>query len=195
MLWRIGMFAEWFELRIGQNFSSGDNFANDILFETARGPEDLYLGVKLFLTEQKGGLPETSLILQTDVPTGDRDLTADEMLPGFNYLFGWDIIDDCLSAGGSFQINRAVDETGFYVEVASSFTINYRLRPKVGAFTEWFGLYPAGAFDPGIGPEHYFDGGFTYLVTDNFQLDIRAGVGLNEHATNFFSGAGFGIRY
>ena len=42
--------------------------------------------------------------------------------------------------------------------------------------------------------EHYADGGFTVLMNNNLQFDIRAGVGLNEDADDVFTGAGFAIR-
>lgn len=42
---------------------------------------------------------------------------------------------------------------------------------------------------------HYFNGGFTYRVTPNFQLDIRAGLGLSRAADDFFTGTGFAVRY
>ena len=40
-------------------------------------------------------------------------------------------------------------------------------------------------------PEHYIDGGFTYLLNNDTQLDIRAGQGLNPSADDFFAGVGF----
>jgi len=36
--------------------------------------------------------------------------------------------------------------------------------------------------------------GLTYLVTPNFQLDWRAGLGLNTAADGFFTGCGFTVR-
>jgi hypothetical protein len=209
-LLRIGMFAEWFELRLGQNFShirqTGGADA-DITIATpgmapvrasgnADGAEDLYLGVKLFLAEQKGILPETSLMIQTTVPTGARTLTADELLPGVNLLYGWDVIEDRLTLGGSTQANRSLDGVGhYYVEVAQSVTMGLRYTKKLASYTEYFGLYPSSAIDADTVAEHYVNGGFTYLVTNNFQLDIRAGLGLNRAADDFFAGAGFAIRY
>jgi hypothetical protein len=44
-------------------------------------------------------------------------------------------------------------------------------------------------------PQHYFNGGFTYLFNNDVQWDIRAGVGLNEAADNFFAGTGLSLRY
>jgi hypothetical protein len=195
LLLRIGLFADWFELRLGQNFGNSRTLAPAFV-ENLAGRDDAYLGVKLALTEQKKYLPETALILQTTVPTGHRDFTAEQVLPGVNYLFGWDVIKDCLSCGGSLQANRAFDDVGhYYVEVAQSLTVGYTLTQKLGAYTEWFAFYPSGALSPDVGPQHYFDGGFTYKVTDNLQLDIRAGVGLNRHADDFFVGSGFAVRY
>lgn len=194
-LLRIGMIADWFEFRVGQNFGNVRQNSPDGVFSPG-GPEDLYLGVKLGLTEQKGVLPESALIVQMTVPTGHRDFTAGRVLPGINYLFGWDVIEDRLTFAGSIQANRAIDaESHGYVELAQSLTVGYGLTEKLGAYTEWFAFYPAGAIAPDVAPQHYFNGGFTYRFTPNLQFDIRAGIGLNRHADNFFAGTGFAVRY
>ncbi|MGE3808807.1 MAG: transporter [Gemmataceae bacterium] len=212
MLWRIGMFADWFELRLGWNFGHERERTGGI--GTGRsGSEDLYLGCKLALTEQQGICPEMALILQMTVPTGSNNFSADEVHPGFNLLYGWDVIPDLISMAGSTQMNRTRPGEGVlqfpfeveagpddgnrhsFLEVAQSFTIGYTLTAVLGAYTEWFALFPHSSTDPEVGPEYYFNGGFTYLVTNNFQLDIRAGVGLNKHADDLFAGSGFSVRY
>jgi len=195
-LFRIGMFADWFEFRFQQNFASlsrsgptGERF-------TASGAEDLYLGVKLWLVEQRGIFPEVAIQLQGTVPTGSRDFTANQVLPGINLLYGWDIIKDAWTAGGSLVVSRAVDETGHtYLELATSFTFGFDLTAKLGAYTEWYVIAPSGAVQPGLTAQHYFNGGFTYKVTPDFQLDIRAGVGLSRQADDFFMGAGLVYRF
>ncbi|MCE9533508.1 MAG: transporter [Planctomycetes bacterium] len=209
-LLRIGMFADWFELRLGQNFVNERTTLVDGSREQVNGAQDLYLGVKLGLTEQKAWRPEMALVLQTTVPTGASGVTNGEMLPGINLLYGWDVIKDRISIGGSTQANRArgefplFDPAGLnvigtgkhsYLLLAQSMTVGYTLTPKLGAYTEWFALIPSSAIGPDIGPEHYFDGGFTYKVTPLFQLDIRAGVGLNDHAVDYFVGSGFAVKY
>src|SRR5688572_30607175 len=92
-LLRVGTLAEWFELRAAWNYAEERTNEFGVGSDTASGAEDLYLGFKLALTPQECILPETALILQMTVPTGSSEFTADEVLPGFNYLYGWDIND------------------------------------------------------------------------------------------------------
>ena len=192
-LFRIGMLADWFELRLGWNYGESAETVFGGPDSNLAGAEDMYVGVKLALTPQSGCLPETGVIIQGDVPTGANAFTADEVLPGVNYLYGWDITDS-FCCGGSSQANRALDDNGedFYVEFAQSFTTCCSWTDEFGSFAEWFMFAPAGAVTSRN--QQYFNGGFTYLLTDNIQWDIRAGVGLNEAADDFFTGSGLTIR-
>jgi len=193
-LLRVGMIADWFEFRIAQNYGNVRSNSPDGLF-SAGGSEDLYLGVKLFVAEQRGVLPETSIIFQSQVPTGHSDFTSSKVLPGFNLLYGWDVTDKMTFAGSS-QANRAIDaDSHGYVEMAQSLTVGWSFTEKLGSYTEWFAFMPAGATSEGVTAQHYLNGGFTYKLTNNFQLDIRAGVGLSRSADDFFGGTGFGYRY
>ncbi len=191
-LYRIGLFAEWFEVRIGWNF--GVNTQDDnVVSSTFSGGRDLYLGAKIGLTEQDGWLPEMALVPQMNLPTGDASFTDGEVEPGLNWLYGWDI-DEFYSIGGSTQVNRRLDEANvFYTEFAQSLTINYALTEKIGGYTEWFALMPSGSVLEL--PKQYFDGGFIYRVHNNLQLDIRAGMGLNQAADDFFAGVGSVVRF
>jgi hypothetical protein len=188
-LFRYGIFADWFELRLAQNIGGTD----DGLLEQS-GTEDLYLGFKIALTPQEGILPEMAIVPQMTVPTGDDAFTADRLLPGANWLYGWDI-NDFLSTAGSTQFNSSVDDAAgeVYTEWAQSWTVGYSLSDRVGAYTEWFALFPHGA--DAVKAEHYFNGGFTYLLSNDIQWDIRAGVGLNDAADDYFVGMGLSLRF
>ena len=91
-------------------------------------------------------------------------------------------------------MNRAADQTtgNFYSEFAQSQTIGYSLSERLGLYTEWFYFAPSGADTDHN--QQYGNAGFTFLVNDNLQLDIRAGVGLNAAADDFFTGAGLSWR-
>ena len=195
MLLRVGLWVDWLELRVGQNFGN-ERTRTGADRTSFAGAEDLYLGLGVALTEQKGFLPESRIVFQMDVPTGASAFTADEVLPGFNYLYGWDIVPDFLSLGASSQINRARDDEGhYYTELAQAVTVGIAFSKKLGSYIETFAFFPHSARAADAGPEYYLDGGLTYKFTPNFQVDVRVGTGLNRRADDFFAGSGFAVRY
>jgi hypothetical protein len=193
-LLRVGTLADWFELRFAWNYGDERNNEFGGPTGTASGAEDLYLGTKLALTPQESILPETALVLQMTVPTGSSEFTADEVLPGFNFLYGWDINDEWYTAG-STQLNRAIDDetSDYYVEFAQSWTLGRAWTDRVSHYTEWFMFAPASADTNHT--EHYFNGGFAVLLNDDIQWDVRAGVGLNDAADDYFAGTGLSVRF
>jgi hypothetical protein len=194
-LLRVGMFSDWFEFRIGQNFLSEQRTAAGSR-TSATGAQDLYLGVKVALTEQKQYLPGIALIPQVTVPTGSRAVTAGKALPGLNVDCAWEVIDHLFNIELLVATNSVRDDIHrSHVEVATGLTGALNLTPKLETFVEWDVFYPVGATDPGIGSRHYAVGGFVYFITKNLAVDIRAGVGLNPRANDFLGGTGFAIRY
>lgn len=192
-LFRWGVLADWLELRLAYNHGATRTSFAGGPFEGLGGAEDLYLGAKIGLTSQNGLLPEMAIMPQATVPSGSDEFTTDEMLPGVNWLYGWDITER-INMGGSTQANKSIDVDGTnYVEVAQSWTIGYGWTERLSSYTEWFCLLPSGATT--AKPEYYFDGGFTFRVTNNLQLDVRAGVGLNEQSADYFVGNGAVVRF
>lgn len=193
MLWRIGLLADWFELRVAYNAGTGLVVAEPLGTFTASGSEDLYLGAKIGLTPQEGFLPEMALVPQMTLPTGTSELTSGQVLPGLNWLYGWDITD-WLSCGGSSQVNKGIDDAGdLYYSIGQSATIGISLSDRLGMYTEWFFLTPSAATLAHT--EHYLDGGVTYSVNNDLQVDVRAGIGISRASDNFFVGTGFVRRF
>lgn len=193
MLWRIGIFADWLEFRIAYNAATGDVLAPPLPRVTGSGSEDLYLGFKIGLTPQEGIFPEMALMPQMTVPTGSPAFSAGLVLPGVNWLYAWDLTER-LSIGGSTQANRSIDDGGdVYLEVAQSMTVGIGLTERVGMYTEWFAFFPSGS--PVARTQHYLDGGFTFSVNNDLQLDVRAGVGLSHASDDFFVGSGLVKRF
>jgi hypothetical protein len=186
-LLRYGIIAEWLELRIAANYATEKT--NGVKLN---GTEDLYLGFKIGLTPQDGLLPEMALIPQMTAPTGASVFTADDVLPGANWIYGWEL-SDCLSTAGSTQVNRAIDDvTGSnYAEWAQSWTFAYTITEQIGAYTEWYAFFP----ETTAVAEHYLNGGFTVLLNDDIQWDIRVGRGLSGAADDYFIGTGLSVRF
>lgn len=192
-LFRYGILADWLEFRFAVFPTIEDSTPAGMSGNTTSGTEDLYLGFKIGLTPQEGILPEMAILPQMTVPSGSSAFTNDEVLPGVNWLYSWALSDD-LAIAGSTQFNRAVNDTGdAYTEWAQSATAAFSLSENVGAYTEWYALFPHSA--TGVKPEHYLNGGFTYLLSNDVQFDIRAGYGLNSAADDVFVGSGLSIRF
>ncbi len=190
---RIGMFADWFELRIVWNYEVATQTQFGVSRATQSGADDLVLGAKWGLTGQAGFLPEMAVITRSTVPTGAGAFSSNEMLPGIAWCNGWKV-NDWLETGTLTSMDRALDDdTGDpYLQLAQSWTFNYRLAEPLHAYTEWFVIAASGADTNHT--QHYMDGGFTYLVNNDVQLDIRGGVGLNEAANDYFVGSGISFR-
>lgn len=192
-LLRYGILADWLEFRIAV-FPVDERTASGGVSNSTGGTEDLYTGFKIALTPQEGILPEMALIPQMNIPTGSNAFTSNSVEPGLNWIYGWEI-NDFISTAGSTQGNRRIDETTgeAYLEMAQSWTVAYSLSDDLGAYTEWFALIPSGADTAQT--QHFFNGGFTYLISNDVQFDIRAGVGLNDAADDYFVGTGLSIRF
>jgi hypothetical protein len=191
-LLRYGVLADWLEFRIAL-FPVNERITVGGLSHSTGGTEDLYTGFKIALTPQEGILPEMALIPQMIIPTGSGAFTSSSWEPGLNWIYGWEL-NDFISTAGSTQGNRRIDDTGnSYLKMAQSWTVAYSLTNKLGAYTEWFAFFPSGADTART--EHYGNGGFTYLITDDMQFDIRAGIGLNDEAVDYFFGTGLSIRF
>lgn len=190
-LLRVGVFADWIELRAAlAPTTEVVNIPGNGLRET--GVEDLYLGVKIGLTSQSGWLPELSVVPQMTVPTGITHFTSDRTLPGCNLIYGWEITES-LSSTGSTQFNYAIDDNDTYVEWAQSWTLGLALTDTVGCYSEWFAILPDRSSS--VPAEQYLDGGFTWRLNDDIQLDARMGTGLNAAAADFFGGVGLSVRF
>lgn len=191
-LLRYGVGADWFELRFGLKPTHVRQSVGGVKTSDS-GVSDLYLGAKLALTEQQGILPEMALVPQMTVPTGSREFTNDEVLAGANWLYSWEITDD-FSFAGSTQFNRALDGNGdSYIEFAQAFTTGFTITETLGAYAEWYVLTPANT--SAAPTEHYIDGGFTVLLNNDVQWDIRAGKGLGSGAADYFVGTGLSVRF
>ncbi|HTU26205.1 MAG TPA: transporter [Pirellulales bacterium] len=209
-LLRVGVVADWLELRLSQNFGSDRTNEIDGRSVGKTGANDLVVGAKLAFTAQQGVLPEMGMILHTSVPSGSSGFNAGMLLPGINWLYGWDITERW-SLAGSTQAYKTTDLVPLptsrggtvaldhvqhaFLVVAQSFSLECEVTDKLTPYFEWFLLSPSGALDATKTPQHYLDSGFTYKVTPNIQLDARAGMGLSHYSTALFAGSGLSVRY
>lgn len=192
-LLRHGIIANWLELRVAV-FPLEKRTRDSTTSNSTAGVGDMLVGLKFGLTAQEGVLPEMAIVPQMLVPVGSNAFTDNHVLPGVNWLYGWDLSDD-LSTGGSTQFIRAVDgETDDdFTLWAQSWTVGMSVTEKLGSYVEWFGLFPAAAETEKT--QLYLNGGLTYRITNDIQWDIRIGCGLNHAADDLFTGTGLSVRW
>lgn len=183
-LMRIGV-VDRVELRLGWNGYIDANSSDG-----ADGAGDGELGTKIYLAEENGILPESALLAGISLPWGDEQLSSDEVDPGFRFAFSH-TLSDALSLGYNLGAEWATEDDSTLGTFVYTIALGVGLSDSWGAYVELFG--DVGLSAPSTA--HSFDGGLTYLVRDNLQLDALVGVGLSDHADDWFVGAGVSYRF
>jgi hypothetical protein len=193
LLIRYGL-AERLELRIAwdegivfEHFT--DPRSGRIIIQN--GSTDLQFGFRYALTRQKKSMPQSAITLSITAPVGSAAQSSRQVDTIVNYLYSWDFTEklslDC-STGG-LRTAESGDRFSLFWQSAS---VEYELTDKLHVFNECYGLFRRNSNDNR--PQYYYDAGTLYLVTPNFQLDWRAGLGLNGISDGFFTGCGLTIR-
>lgn len=197
LLFRYGI-TDMIELRFVWNYLWESERIGGVT-EHTDGAEDFSVGTKTALTSQCGWIPESALITALSTPTGANAFSNENTEIELNYLYSWDVSEELSLAGSAGYSTAGERVTIGVVPVLDRFNVFHKsvavglpVTEDVGFYLEYFGLYPDGAF--ASLPENYIDGGFTYLLNYDVQFDIRAGVGLNDAADDFFAGAGLSVR-
>ncbi len=199
LLFRVGI-VDAFELRIGwegytwlqerlpEQSQSGRTVYRD---QWSQGASDLYLGVKWKMLEQAGLRPHLSVIPAITVPSGTIGFGSRDVDPEVKLAWSYDLSESMALSG---NINAVVpsDDEGHFFQAGASVSLGIGLTDDVGCYLEYFGFYPN---TRETDCAHSVNAGLTWQITEDFQLDWRAGFGLNEEADDFFTGAGFGIRF
>lgn len=190
LLIRVGLlddleFRFAWEGYIENKFETTDGNSNQ------EGISDIVVGFKHKMYESTPLHPSLAFILETSLPTGDNDFGADELQPSFKLLWAYDLPKD-LSIAGNINFDFPVEENTRYYSQGITLALGYAID-QIGMYGEYFGEFPSSEA-PDSSSLHLLNGGFTYAVSDNFQLDIRAGFGLNDEAPDFITGVGFAIR-
>ena len=190
LLLRKGIYAEWLELRLAWSYAEEVTAAG----AKTKGSEDMSVGFKIALTAQEDKAPETALILEISVPSGDDVFGGDETLPTVMYIYAWEL-DNGMTLAGQTAFNRAIDggSGDAYLEYSQAIGVGFGLTEKMGGYFEWFCMIPDGA-ETEV-QQHYMDGGVALSITKDLQLDWRAGFGLNDAADDFFTGVGLIYRW
>ena len=105
--------------------------------------------------------------------------------PAFRFTFQNDI-NDKTSLGYNLGMfwNENLQETYLY-----TLALGKTITPQLNYFVEMYGF-----ISPDLPADHRINGGFTYLVNNDFMLDTSAGIGLSEKSAKYFISLGISYR-
>lgn len=187
-LLRVGLVEDW-ELRLGWGgYADSDDVS---------GATDGLLGFKYYIAPEDRDTwqPEMALLVHTTVPVGDDAFTSDQWDPSYLLSFSH-TLSKRWSLGYNLGAELATSEkaNGDETTLASglySVALGYGATEQLGIFIEVFG-------DVGLSAETSstsLDVGFTSLFSDDSQMDVFAGVGLDGDADDWFVGIGYSVRF
>ncbi|WP_333599098.1 transporter [Flavobacterium sp.] len=181
-LWKYGV-NENLELRLITEFVS-----EKINAEKLSGFTPVLLGFKVSLCEEKGIFPKTSFIGHLSLPNAaSSNYKTDYMAPEFRFT-----MQHSLSEKLSLGYNLGCEWDGFTPAPTYIYTLTtgYSITENLGSYVELFGFAPQDD-----SANHNLDGGVTYLITDNFMVDLSSGVGLTDNAPDHYFALGFSFRH
>ena len=191
LLLRYGLYPD-VELRLsGASYVANDSEAGGAAGED--GFTDLTLGVKLVARDQRGVVPAVAFLPSVSFPTGGVGV-RDQIDPAIQVATGWTV------GRTSFLINTNLNSVSVARETTAQFShslaVIYDLPDvlpdrldRLQVFVEHFASYPDGLDD-----RQSLDAGVLLLLGQNLQLDLFVGGGLNDAATDFFTGVGLAVR-
>jgi len=184
---RIG-FAEKWEARIAW---SGYIDFDSKSFGGSDGIGDAAIGFKYFIQPEQGFQPMTALILHINTPIGDDAFSTDAFDPSFLVAFSHTLSETSslgynLGASLESSAQASVEKTTL-ASIDYSITYGFSVSESIGSYLEIFGSQGLSSPESPIN----IDGGFTYLLDDDTQFDLFAGVGINDEAPDWFIGIGF----
>jgi hypothetical protein len=155
------------------------------------GVGDGELGVKVKLREELGALPEMAILGGVSLPVGDEELTSDEYDPSVRVAFAHTLSE---RVGLSYNLGaERFTEGDTFTRYLYTVALGAGFTDRLGGFVELFGEEPES--DAPGGSQVSLDGGVTYLVRANLQLDAYAGAGVSDDAPDWIAGIGLSVRW
>lgn len=188
---------EWLEWRFGVNYSV--NSAGNIVTAVEVGErrptgESLYeanvlYGFKADVSDQDGIVPESCFMMEGGTPTAGE---LWETIPVATAVAGWELPWGA-RLDGALRYTHAHGRTRSFSRWSPSVIIRQPITERWETHIEWFETVTTGTRIDFIRP--FISPGTHYMLTDNLEIGIRVGWGLNDIAAEFFSDTGIAWRY
>lgn len=163
-----------FEFRLGWDFAEGITKVNGTKTNNVTsGFSPLLLGMKVAIAEEKNGWPEVALIGHV-FPLFIASTDFRPETTGVDFRFS---LSHTLSEKSSIGYNIGAEWGNDSPEAAAIYTLayGYSITDKFGFYIELYGDFPEDN-----SANHYWDGGFTYLASNDLQFDAYVGTSITK---------------
>lgn len=190
-LWKYGLTRQ-FEFRLITEYAKDKfTFQNEGGADTSiteKGFNPISIGSKIFIHEGDGWLvPSVSLITHLTLPyIGAKGYRPHYVIPRFRFLFAHSLNDRftfSYNLGAEWE-DGASNATGIYTA-----SLGISLADRLSMFVEAYGF-----LRENTAADNRLDGGFTFLINNDIQLDCSGGVGISEISPDYFISGGLSIR-
>lgn len=147
----------------------------------------IWVGCKITISDEQGIIPKTSFIGHIQLPNAASGVfKVDYFAPQFRFT-----MQHSLGERMTLSYNLGSEWDGMSAEPTFIYTLStgYSFTEKLGGYAEVFGFAPQQAK-----ASHQADAGLTYLLSDNFMVDLSSGVGITASAPDFYVSAGCSFR-
>lgn len=182
VLTRFGIHKDM-ELRLISEYVISKELSN-----TFSGINPVLIGFKTRLLEEKGIVPNTSLIAHIGLPKlASSEYKVNYYYPEFRFTMQHTISDK-----QSLSYNLGAEWNGIDKKPTFIYTLTtgYSLTEKIGAYMELFGFVSQMGH-----ADHRFDLGLTYLFNPHHQLDVSGGFGLSAISPEYYFALGYSFRF
>jgi hypothetical protein len=202
LILRYGL-TERVELRLGWNYEvggaggevtgTGGSAAGEILAgQPVRREYTLSYGAKVRVSDHRGWVPGSAVIVQGFTPTGGGAGTTTATQLVATYVTGWEL-PNRWKLDAAFRYGFVSEEGDRFNHWAPSVVLKVPVGERWAAHAEYFGIFTTGKAENST--LHFFSPGVHYLVTPDLEVGVRVGWGLNDQSARFFSNTGFGWRF
>lgn len=146
-------------------------------------------GAKLETTDQQGWLPRSALIVQGYTPVSGPSSKSTVVVGesfGWRFANGWEWTT-------AMRYGTGFEEEDAFNQWAPSTVIKIPVGGRWNVHAEYFAILSSQKEVP-LNVQYASFGGHV-LVTENLELGLRVGWGLNDTSPDFFSNVGMGWRY
>ena len=197
-LWKFGL-SDHAELRlITEYLRDKKNEKSTNLVTPYQGFNSVAIGGKFFICEEHKFIPKVSLITHLQLPyMGAKDYRPTNIAPRFRFLFQ-NTLSDRFSL--SYNLGGEWDGISTNTTLIYSISLGINLIPNMAMFVESYGFLtentgPNTQFKGDFINDHRLDAGVIYVLTNDLQLDVSGGIGINEISPDYFYSCGVSWRF